>query len=160
MLASHFPGSQSIKHQLIDDLEPSELQSKDFSLSEEEKISNKDLISNNYLNLHFLDSLRVREAFKDMKAWNSGGPDKLKSVVFQNLPLDMLERISKIYKRCVALKHNPTIWCEADVIFLAKPERARYNYANSFRTISKFNVILKGLVKLVKWELQKNFPLR
>ena len=61
-------------------------------------VSNKDLISNNFLDLHFLDPLRVREAFKDMNAWNSGGPDKLKSVVFQNLPFNMLERISKIYK--------------------------------------------------------------
>ena len=155
MLASHFPGSQSIKHQLIDDLEPSELQSKDFSLSEEEKISNKDLFSNNFLYLHFLDPLRLWEAFKAMNAWNSGGPDKLKFVVFQNLPFSMLERISKIYKGWVALKHTPTIWCEADVIFLAKPEKARYNDANAFRPISKFNVILKGLEKLFKWELEK-----
>ena len=98
LLDSHFPGSQSIEHQLIDDLEPSELKLQDSSLSEKEKISNKDLISNNFLDLHFLDPLRVREAFKDMNAWNSGGPDKLKSVVFQNLPFSMLERISKIYK--------------------------------------------------------------
>ena len=155
LLDSHFPGSQPIDHQLIDDLEPSELQSQDLSLSEEERISTKDLCSNNFLDLHFLDPHRVREAFKDMNAWNSGGPDKLKSVVFQNLPFNMLERISNIYKGCVALKHTPTIWCEADIIFLAKPEKPRYDDASSFRPISKFNVILKGLEKLVKWELEK-----
>ena len=79
----------------------------------------------------------------------------MKCVVFQNLPFNMLERISKTYKGCVALKHTSTMWCEADVIFLAKPEKARNNDANSFRPISKFNVILKGLEKLVKWELEK-----
>ena len=41
------------------------------------------------------------------------------------------------------------------MIFLAKPEKSRYDTPNSFRPISKFNVILKGLEKLTKWELEK-----
>ena len=35
------------------------------------------------------------------------------------------------------------------MIFLPKPEKPRYDIPNSFRPISKFNVILKGLEKLV-----------
>ena len=91
-----------------------------------------------------------------MNPYNSGGPDGLKSVAFQNVPNNILYRISKLYKACIKLKYTPSLWCEADVIFLAKPEKTRYDIPNSFRPISKFNVILKGLEKLVKWELERS----
>ena len=67
----------------------------------------------------------------------------------------MLIRISKIYKACMKLSHTPPKWCEADIIFLAKPDKPKYDIPNSFRPISKFNVILKGLEKLAKWELER-----
>ena len=91
-----------------------------------------------------------------MNPYNSGGPDGLKSVAFQDVPNNILYRISKLYKACIKLKYTPSLWCEADVIFLAKPEKPRYDIPNSFRPISKFNVILKGLEKLVKWELERS----
>ena len=72
----------------------------------------------------------------------------MKSIVFQNLPQNMLTRISKLYKACIKLSYTPQKWCEADVIFLAKPDKPRYDLPNS-------NVILKGLEKLVKWELER-----
>ena len=81
--------------------------------------------------------------FKDMNSYNAGGPDGMKSIVFQNLPDNMLNRISKIYQACVKLSFTPPKWCEADVIFLAKPDKPRYDVPNSFRPISKFNVIPK-----------------
>ena len=105
--------------------------------------------------LNFLDPHRVKEAFNDMNAKNSGGPDTMKAIVHQNLPYNMLTRISKIYKACIKLSHTPLNWCEADNIFLAKPKKSRYDTPSSFRPISKFNVILKGLEKLVKWELER-----
>merc|ERR1712218_76825 len=67
----------------------------------------------------------------------------------------MLNRISKIYQACVKLSFTPPKWCKADAIFLAKPDKPRYDLPNSFRPISKFNVILKGLEKLAKWELER-----
>ena len=67
----------------------------------------------------------MKEAFNDMNAYNAGGPDGMKSIVFQNLSDNMLNRISKIYKACIKLNYTPPQWCEADVIFLAKPEKSR-----------------------------------
>ena len=114
------------------------------------------IVNDNCLNdLNFLDPNRVKEAFNDMKAHNSGGPDTMKSVVFQDLSDNILTRISKIYKACIKLSYTPKNWCEADVIFLAKPGKARYDVPNSFRPISKFNVIHKGFEKPVKWELER-----
>ena len=140
LMDSHFPGSTTYREKPQDCSE------------NQEKIVNDDKDLND---LNFLEPNRVKEAFNDMKAHNAGGPDTLKSVVFQNLPDKVLTRISKIYKACIKLNHTPQTWCEADVIFLAKPEKARYDLPNSFRPILKFNVILKGLEKLVKWELEK-----
>ena len=57
--------------------------------------------------LSFLDPNRVKEAFNDMREHNSGGPDTMKSVVFQNLPYNVLTRISKLYKVCIKLSHAP-----------------------------------------------------
>ena len=79
----------------------------------------------------------------------------MKSVVFQDLSDNILTRISKIYKACIKLSYTPKNWCEADVIFLAKPGKARYDVPNSFRPISKFTILLKGLEKLVKLELER-----
>ena len=62
-----------------------------------------------------------------MKAHNSGGPDTMKSVVFQNLPYNVFTRISKLYKVCIKLSHTSQCWCVADVIFLAKPNKAWYD---------------------------------
>ena len=97
----------------------------------------------------------MKEAFNHMNSYNSGGPDGMKSIVFQNLSHNILTRISKLYKACIKLSYTPQKWCEADVIFLAKPDKPRYDLPNSFRPISKFNVILKGLEKLAKWELER-----
>ena len=123
---------------------------------EASKHRNKIVLDKNLNDLSFLDPVRVKEAFKDMNSYNSGGPDGMKSIVFQSLPDSILNRISKIYKACDKLSFTPPQWCEADVIFLAKPEKPRYDLPNSFRPISKFNVILKGLEKLVKWELDRS----
>ena len=53
------------------------------------------------------------------------------------------------------LSHTPPQWCEANIIFLPKQNKMQYNKPNSFRPISMFNVLLKGLEKLVKWNLER-----
>ena len=106
--------------------------------------------------IKFINPTEVRRAFNNMKALNSGGPDGLKAIVFQKLPNNVIIKISYIYKACLLLAYTPKEWCIANVIFLAKPSKGRYDNPNSFRPISMFNVLLKGLEKLVKWELERN----
>ena len=46
-----------------------------------------DIVLDKYLDdLVFLNPDRVKEAFNDMNSYNAGGPDGLKSIVFQNMP--------------------------------------------------------------------------
>ena len=113
------------------------------------------VLDKNLDDLSFLNPNKVKEAFNSMNSYNAGGPDRMKSIVFQNMPYNILIRISKIYQACIKLSYTPSTWCESDVIFLPKPEKPRYDLPNSFRPISKLNVILKGLEKLVKWELER-----
>ena len=174
LLDVHFPGStpmgnflQSTSSQVDMDESSPELDEGSLQSTCPEQVADGedlyhqyDIVLDKYLNdLNFLDPARVKEAFNDMRAHNSGGPDGMKSIVFQNLPYNMLTRISKIYKACMKLSYTPKKWCEADIIFLAKPEKPRYDLPNSFRPISKFNVILKGLEKLEKGA-GENFSLR
>ena len=44
----------------------------------------------NLNNLNYLDNDRIKEAFDDMRSFNAGGPDGMKAIVYQNLPLSML----------------------------------------------------------------------
>ena len=116
----------------------------------------KFVLDKHLIGMEFLDPHNVKEAFKNMKAFNSGGPSGMKAIVFQKLPYNFLVRISKIYKACMKLSYTPKPWCVANVIFLAKPGKDRYDTPNSHRPISMFEVPLKGKEKLVKWDLERN----
>ena len=170
LLDAHFPGSTTLGQNLqstssqvdVDDTSPeSDVESLQATCPEQVtdgEVPNHqyNIVLDKYLDdLIFLSPHRVKEAFNHMNSYNSGGPDGMKSIVFQNLPHNILTRISKLYKACIKLSYTPQKWCEADVIFLAKPDKPRYDLPNSFRPISKFNVILKGLEKLAKWELER-----
>ena len=43
------------------------------------------------------------------------------------VPNNILYKISILYKACIKLRYTPSYWYEADVIFLAKPEKPRYD---------------------------------
>ena len=147
LLDAHFPGSTNVGQNGNSITSNPHIDEADG----EKVVTTDDMLDD----LSFLNPWKVNEAFQDMKSLNSGGPDQMKSIVFQNLPYNVLLRISLIYKACIKLSYTPLLWCEADAIFLAKPNKARYDVPSSFRPISKFNAILKGLEKLVKWELER-----
>ncbi len=123
LLDNHFPGStplgkslQSTSSQVNMD-EPSpehdaeSLQATCPEQVAEGEVSNHqyNIVLDKYLeDLSFLHPLRVKEAFDNMNSYNAGGPDGLKSIVFQNLPHNMLIRISKLYKACIKLSYTPT----------------------------------------------------
>ena len=170
LLDTHFPGSTSLGQNLqptssqvdVDETSPeTDVESLQATCHEQVAVGEVlnhqyNIVLDKYLDdLSFLSPQRVKEAFQDMNSYNAGGPDGMKSIVFQNLPHNTLTRISKLYKACIKLSYTPQKWCEADIIFLAKPDKPRYDLPNAFRPISKFNAILKGLEKLVKWELER-----
>ena len=158
LMDSHFPGSIEVKKEP----QPENTGENKFSSGDPlstEFAQNRAEVISTYLDesnhLDFLDPSEVRRAFQDMKALNIGGPDTLKAIVFQQLPDNIIIKISQIYKDCVILKYTPRQWCLSIVIFQAKPNKDRYDSHSSFRPISMFNVLIKGLEKLVKWEIER-----
>ena len=137
---------------LLDNYFPnsSELTEVEEEVANNNWVRNKDLSSINYINLG-----KVKEAFLDMEPLNAASDAGIKAIVYQKLPQRMLSRLTDIYRACIRLNHTPAQWCKADVIFLAKNGKTSYDLASSFRPISKFGIPLKGLEKLVKWEIER-----
>ena len=67
-----------------------------------------------------------------------------------------------IYKACIHLGYTPKLWKDTKVIFISKPGKDSYSSPKSFRPISLSNYFLKGLERLVGWNMDKallRFPI-
>lgn len=137
LLDNYFPGSSEITE------------------VEEEGINNKWVFNKDLSSISYINPMTVKEAFLDMEPLNASGPDGLKAIVFQKLPKHMLSRLTNIYRACILLNHTPSQWCHAEVIFLAKSGKKSYDTHTAFRPISKFGIALKGLEKVVKYQVER-----
>ena len=165
LMENHFPGSTDINADLQSACNKADRDMHKHRVAKvglqapcsvQESIGDSAINIGELSSIKFINPTEVRRAFNDMKGLNSGGPDELKAIVFQQLPNNIIIKISYIYKACLKLGYTPKKWCIANVIFLAKPSKDRYDTPNSWRPISMFNVLLKGLEKIVKWELERN----
>ena len=139
LLDNYFPNSKRVPREL----------------TQEEPYVNKYVSNKELADISFITPIKAKEAFQDMEPLNASGPDGLKAVVFQQLPDTMLNRLCQLYKACIKLNYTPSKWCHANVIFLPKTNKDSYDKPSSFRPISKFGIALKGLEKLVKWEVER-----
>ena len=75
----------------------------------------------------------------------------MKPVIFKHFPDTTINSLQTIYKAVIKLHFTPTIWKDANVIFIPKPGKTDYNTPKSFRPISLSNYLLKVLEKLLSW---------
>ena len=122
---------------------------------EEEVVNNNWVLNKDLLSINYINPVKAKEAFLDMEPLNAANEADIRAIVFQKLPQRMLSRLTDIYRACIRLNYTPSQWCKANVIFLAKHGKERYDLASSFRPISKFCIPLKGLEKLVKFEIER-----
>jgi len=101
----------------------------------------------------------VKEAFMALGPDKAPGPDGLSPRVMQNLPQNIYDMLSKMYKLCLTNGYSPKCWREMKVIFIPKHGKESYDSAKSFRPITLSNVVLKGIEKLVKNHI-KDGPLK
>ena len=85
----------------------------------------------------------------------SPGPDGLKPLVFEHLTEKFIDTLNLIYKAAIHLGYTPRLWRETKVIYIAKPGKESYEKPKSFRPISLSNYLLKGLERLVGWNMDK-----
>ena len=104
----------------------------------------------------------IKEALGGFEKKKSPGPDGLKPLIFEHLPPEFLRILEVAYKSSIHLGYTPKLWKKTKVIFISKPGKESYDKPKSFRPISLSNYFLKGLERLVGWNMDKallRFPL-
>ena len=111
-------------------------------------------LDNNEIN-SWINAELIEKVFEGFKSKKSPGTDNLKPIVYKNLPESYIKILECIYKAMILLNFTPTIWKEADLKFIPKPGKDRYNISKSWRPISLTNYPVKALEKLCVWKVDK-----
>ena len=95
------------------------------------------------------------KALTDFEKKKSPGPDGIKPIIFEHLPVEFLDVLELAYKSAIHLAYTPKLWKHTKVIFISKPGKDTYDTPKAFRPISLSNYFLKGLERLVGWNMDK-----
>ena len=104
----------------------------------------------------FCTETKVKFAVDKFGGKKAAGPDGLKPFILQKLPECALGRLTLIYRACLTLGYVPEAWRRSKVVFLPKPGKDDYSQPRSFRPISLTSFFLKGLERVILWELEEN----
>ena len=97
----------------------------------------------------------IRRALDGFEKKKSPGPDNIKPLVFEHLPAEFLTTLQVAYKAAIHLGYTPKLWKETKVIYISKPGKEDYSKPKSYRPISLSNYFLKGLERLVVWNMDR-----
>jgi hypothetical protein len=103
----------------------------------------------------WIDNNKVRKALNGFQAKKSPGPDDIKPNCLKHLPNNIISLITFLYRSAVAQAYTPKKWSQAKVIFIPKPGKENYNTPKAFRPITLSNYLLKGLERLVVWNMDE-----
>ena len=103
----------------------------------------------------WITSYKIKQALGGFEKKKSPGPDGIKPLVFEHLPEEFINALEVIYKAAIHLSYTPKQWKRTKVIFISKPGKESYEQPKSFRPISLSNYFLKGLERLVAWNMDK-----
>ena len=103
---------------------------------------------------HFITETLVEKAFESFGPLKSPGPDDIKPIVLQHLDMNMIKRITNLYRACITIGYTPKPWRKSKIVFIPKPGKGDYTLAKSFRPISLTSFIWKGLERIVSWHLE------
>jgi len=96
---------------------------------------------------------KVATAFKSFRPYKAAGPDGIQPVVLRNLSPQILQYITEMYQCSIATGYTPKAWRQMKLVFIPKPGKDDYAVPKSFRPITLSNFLLKGLERIVQWEL-------
>ena len=110
------------------------------------KYTSANSFSRNYImsrNEDWISEELTKEALNLFQKKKSPGPDEIKPVIFEHLPLKFIRHLVFIYRSVILLKYTPKLWKSTKVIFIPKPGKKNYNIPKAFRPISLSNYFLK-----------------
>ncbi|GFX46161.1 RNA-directed DNA polymerase from mobile element jockey [Trichonephila clavipes] len=90
----------------------------------------------------------VRGIIKKLQNRKAAGPDQIPNIAFKYLRLNALTHLTKLYNQCLIKNHFPTLWKQANVIMLAKPNQDR-TYPAGYRPISLINATAKIFERII-----------
>ena len=145
LFQTHFPASVPLKQVQYRSNRFAHLQSRSTYIAD---------TCDSWLNLRLLN-----KAFKKFNKKKSPGPDGIKPIVFDHLPVNIKLLLIFIYKCCIHFHYTPVLWKDTKVIFIPKPGKDDYSLPKSFRPISLSNYFLKAFERLVCWRMDDSLLL-
>ena len=134
---THFPAATNVKH---------------VTYNNRKNLATED-IQNKYT--AWINEQLLQRALLGFEKKKSPGPDGIKPLIFEHLTQKFISALTTVYKSAIHLAYTPKLWKQTKVIFISKPGKESYQNAKSFRPISLSNYLLKGLERLVGWEMDK-----
>ena len=132
---------------------------KHFPDKEEDEVVYDDIHEGNNNSNFNIDEVINLEAIiasiKSFAPYKSPGIDGIYPALLQQGIDFLAEYILEIYRDCLAQGKSPRRWLETKVVFIPKPGKSGYDAAESFRPISLFSFLLKGLERIIHWYLNK-----
>lgn len=96
----------------------------------------------------------TRKALASFGKKKAAGPDGLRPIILQNLHDSAIDLVTDIYRLSIARGYIPKLWRTMNVVFIPKMGKDDYGQAKSFRPITLSNFLLKGLERIVQWQVQ------
>ncbi|GFU88011.1 probable RNA-directed DNA polymerase from transposon X-element [Trichonephila clavipes] len=90
----------------------------------------------------------VRGIIKKLQNRKAAGPDQIPNIAFKYFTLNALTHLTKLYNQSLIKNHFPTLWKQANVIMLAKPNQDR-TYPQGYRPISLINATAKIFERII-----------
>ncbi|GFS59755.1 RNA-directed DNA polymerase from mobile element jockey [Trichonephila clavipes] len=90
----------------------------------------------------------VRGIIKKLQNRKAAGPDQIQNIAFKYFTQNVLTHLTKLYNQCLIKNHFPTLWKQANVIMLAKPNQDR-TYPQGYRPISLINATAKIFERII-----------
>ncbi|GFU13291.1 probable RNA-directed DNA polymerase from transposon X-element [Trichonephila clavipes] len=90
----------------------------------------------------------VRGIIKKLQNRKAAGPDQIPNIAFKYFTQNALTHLTKLYNQCLIKNHFPTLWKQANIIMLAKPNQDR-TYPQGYRPISLINANAKIFERII-----------
>ncbi|GFT89492.1 probable RNA-directed DNA polymerase from transposon X-element [Trichonephila clavipes] len=90
----------------------------------------------------------VRGIIKKLQNRKAAGPDQIPNIAFKYFTQNALTHLTKLYNQCLIKNHFPTLWKQANVIMLAKPNQDK-TYPQGYRPISLINATAKIFERII-----------
>ena len=110
-------------------------------------------ISTDSLSEEIVTKKKLLKAIYSFKPYKSAGTDRIIPKMIQVTSKPLSSIFVKILRSCLDLCYIPIVWRTANIVFLPKPGKTKYDEAGSFRPVSLTSFLLKTLEKLVIWHL-------